>query len=200
MARVKTGTIQKNKRKKILKQAKGYRGAKSRTFTSAKEQVMRSDMYAYRDRKQNKRNFRKLWITRINAACRLNDISYSKFMHGLKLANIELNRKMLSEIAIEDPKHFTELVNIAKEKLGEPKTETKKVKETPVKKEAEVKEETNAKKKTEVKAEPKVEEKTTKTKDLNSYTVAELRDMARDQGKTGYSTLRKAELIELLEE
>ncbi len=112
--RVKGGTVTHARRKKVLKQAKGYFGSKHILFKTAKEQVMRSKRYAYISRKDRKSDFRKLWIKRINAACRLNDISYSKFMHGLKVAKIDLNRKMLSEIAIHDEKGFKELVNIAK--------------------------------------------------------------------------------------
>ncbi len=115
--RVKGGTVTHKRRKKILKQAKGFFGSKRVLFKTAKEQVMRSKRYAYISRKDRKSDFRKLWIRRINAACRLNDISYSKFMHGLKVANIDLNRKMLSEIAIHDEKGFAELVKIAKEAL-----------------------------------------------------------------------------------
>ena len=117
MARAKSGVVTKQRHKKVLKQAKGYFGSKHRLYKSAKEQLMHSGAYAYRDRKQNKRNFRKLWITRINAACRMNDISYSKFIDGLNKAGIEINRKMLSEIAIDDEKAFTNLVNIAKKSL-----------------------------------------------------------------------------------
>lgn len=113
--RVKGGNVTHLRRKKILKQAKGYFGSKHILFKTAKEQVMRSKRYAYIDRRRIKRDFRKLWIKRINAACRLNDISYSKFMHGLKVAKIDLNRKMLSEIAIHDPAGFSDLVKIAKE-------------------------------------------------------------------------------------
>ena len=115
--RVKGGTVTHARRKKVLKQAKGYFGSKHLLFKTAKEQVMHSLKYAYIDRRLIKRDFRKLWIKRINAACRLNDISYSKFMHGLKLANVELNRKMLSEIAIHDPKGFSQLVATAKKHL-----------------------------------------------------------------------------------
>ena len=110
MARVKNGATTKARHKKVLKQAKGYFGSKHRLYKTAKEQLMHSGQYAFRDRKQKKREFRKLWITRINAACRLNDISYSKFINGLTKNGIEVNRKMLSEIAINDPKAFTELV------------------------------------------------------------------------------------------
>ena len=116
MARVKGGN-KKNRRNKILKLAKGYFGSKHRLYKTAKEQVMRSWNYAYRDRRQKKRDFRKLWITRISAAAKLNGISYSKLMHGLKLANININRKMLSELAIHDAAAFTSLVETAKNAL-----------------------------------------------------------------------------------
>ena len=118
MARVKDGKITKAKHKKILKQAKGYFGSKHRLYKTAHEQVMHSMAYAYRDRRNLKRNMRKLWIARINAAARMNDISYSKLMHGLKLANVEINRKMLSEIAICDPEGFTAIVETAKKALN----------------------------------------------------------------------------------
>lgn len=111
--RVKGGTVTHQRRKKILKQAKGYFGSKHLLFKTAKEQVMRSKKYAYISRRDRKNDYRKLWIKRINAACRLNNISYSKFMHGLKVNNIDLNRKMLSEIAISDPEGFKELVKLA---------------------------------------------------------------------------------------
>ena len=114
MARVKGGTVTRARRKKILKRAEGYFGAKHLLFKTAKEQVCHSLRYAYNSRRLLKRDYRKLWIKRINAACRLNGISYSKFMGGLKKANIEINRKMLSEIAIADPKAFTGLVETAK--------------------------------------------------------------------------------------
>ena len=118
MARVKNGAVTKARRKKVLKQAKGYFGSKHRLFKTAKEQVMHSYVYAYRDRKQNKRNFRKLWIVRINAACRENEISYSKFINGLSKAGVAINRKMLSEMAISDPEGFASLVEVAKSKLA----------------------------------------------------------------------------------
>ena len=106
------------RRKKVLKLAKGYYGSKHTLYRTANEQVMRSLRYAYRDRKQLKREMRKLWITRINAAARLHDMSYSKLMHGLKLANVIVNRKMLSEVAIHDEKGFAKLVETAKKALN----------------------------------------------------------------------------------
>lgn len=118
MTRVKGGSVSKTRRRKVLKEANGYFGSKHRLYKTAQEQVFHSGNYAFRDRKQNKRNFRKLWITRINAACRMNDISYSKFINGLAKANVEVNRKMLAELAINDEVAFTNLVNIAKEALA----------------------------------------------------------------------------------
>lgn len=114
MPRVKGGTVTRRRRKRVLKLAKGYYGSKRALFKTAKQQVMKSGQYAYRDRRQKKRDFRKLWITRINAAARMNDISYSKLMHGLKVAGIDVNRKMLSDIAINDEKGFAELAEKAK--------------------------------------------------------------------------------------
>ena len=125
MARVKNGAVTKARHKKVLKEAKGYFGSKHRLYKTAKEQLMHSGQYAFRDRKQKKRDFRKLWIIRINAACRLNDISYSRFIEGLNKAGVEVNRKMLSEIAINDPKAFSELVKVAKDgKAGKIKPAT----------------------------------------------------------------------------
>ena len=173
MTRVRNGVVTKQRHKKILKEARGYFGSKHREFKSAKEQLMHAGQYAYRDRRQKKREFRKLWIVRINAACRENEISYSRFIEGLNKAGIEVNRKMLSEIAINDPKAFSELVKVAK---------SGKVKEAKV----EVKEEKVAK--------PAKEEK----KDLSSLTVAELKELAKKAKIDGYTTMKKAELVEAL--
>ena len=117
MARVKGAMMTRKRRKKVLKLAKGYWGAKSRHFKMAKQAVMKSGNYAFIGRKQRKRDFRRLWITRISAACRMNDINYSTFMNGLKKAGVTLNRKILSEIAIADPAGFTALVEKAKAAL-----------------------------------------------------------------------------------
>lgn len=117
MARVKSGSVTRKRRKKVLKLAKGYYGSKHRLYKVANQQVMKSHMYAYRDRRQKKRDFRKLWITRINAAARMNDLSYSRLMHGLKLAGIEINRKMLADLAVHDENGFAELANKAKAQL-----------------------------------------------------------------------------------
>ena len=177
--RVKGSNIHKNRRVKVLKQAKGYFGSKHKLYKTAKEQVMHSLKYAYRDRRQNKREMRKLWITRINAACRMNGISYSKFINGLNKAGVEINRKMLSEIAINDENAFTNLVNIAKTgkiQKVEVKATTKKVEE----------------------------KKTTKTVkkekiDYSKMTVAELKKLAKDKNISGYTTMKKAELVTALE-
>ena len=110
MPRVKGGYTTRRRHKKVLKQAKGYFGSKHRLYKTAKEQLMHSGVYAYRDRRQKKRDFRKLWIVRINAECRNNDISYSRFIEGLNKAGVDINRKMLSEIAINDKEAFKKLV------------------------------------------------------------------------------------------
>jgi len=226
MPRVKGGYVTRRRRKRILKLAKGYFGSKHILYKTAHEQVMKSLQYAYRDRKQVKRDFRKLWITRINAACRYSKLSYSKFMHGLKLANIEVNRKMLAELAITDLKAFSQLVEMAKDAISNPSKyavetkveviETKKavkkevVKEVvkeevkvEVKKEAkkEVKEEVKVEVKEEVKAPVKAavkEEAKVVAEDLSSLTVAQLKDLAKERGIAIPSGSRKADIIELL--
>ena len=201
MARVKNGAVTKARHKKVLKEAKGYFGSKHRLYKTAKEQLMHSGQYAFRDRKQKKRDFRKLWITRINAACRQNDISYSRFIEGLTKAGVEINRKMLSEIAINDPKAFTELVKVAKDgKAGKIKGATevagsevtiggKKAAAKKETKKAEVKEE----KKTPAKKEAK-EEKV----DYSKMTIAELKEVAAKK-KISVTGMKKAEIIAALE-
>ena len=201
MARVKNGAVTKARHKKVLKEAKGYFGSKHRLYKSAKEQLMHSGQYAFRDRRQKKRDFRKLWITRINAACRQNDISYSRFIEGLTKAGVEINRKMLSEIAINDPKAFTELVKTAKDgKAGKIKAATevagsevtiggKKAAAKKETKKAEVKEE----KKTPAKKEAK-EEKV----DYSKMTIAELKEVAAKK-KISVTGMKKAEIIAALE-
>jgi len=115
--RVKTGVVRRRRHKRLLKKARGFYSGRRKHFRKAKEQLERSMVYAYRDRKQKKREFRKLWIIRINAAARLNDISYSRFMHGLKLANIELDRKILADMAMNEPSAFASVVEAAKSAL-----------------------------------------------------------------------------------
>ncbi len=118
MARIKGGANAKKKHNKVLKLAKGYRGARSKQYRVAKQSVMRALTSAYSGRKEKKRQYRRLWIARINAACRMNGISYSKFMYGLKLANVEMNRKILADMAINDAAGFAKLVETAKAKLA----------------------------------------------------------------------------------
>lgn len=118
MARVKGGIVSRARRKRVLKLAKGYFGSKHTLYKTANEQVMHSFKYAYNDRRKLKGNMRKIWIARINAAARMNDLSYSRLMHGLKLANISINRKMLSEMAIHDAESFTKLCDEAKAALN----------------------------------------------------------------------------------
>ena len=160
MTRVKGGTVARARRKKVLKEAKGYFGSKHRLYKTAHEQVMHSGQYAFRDRRQNKRNFRKLWITRINAACRENEISYSKFINGLNIAGVTINRKMLAELAIDNKEAFADLAGIAKDSLNGKKYTPKAVEKEEVKKEE--KKETTPKKT--VKKETTKKETTPKTK------------------------------------
>ena len=172
MPRVKGGYVTRQRRKRVLKLAKGYFGSKHTLYKTAHEQVMRSLAYSYRDRKVRKRDFRKLWIQRINAACQLNGMKYSRFINGLNRAGIEVNRKMLAEMAVNDAKGFAQLVELAKQGLvNEPVVKTVVVEETPV-----------------------VEG----SADLDAMKVADLRELAKAKGVAGYSTMKKAELLEAL--
>lgn len=191
MARVKNGAVTKARHKKVLKAAKGYFGSKHRLYKSAKEQLMHSGQYAFRDRKQKKRDFRKLWITRINAACRQNDISYSRFIEGLNKAGVEVNRKMLSEIAINDPKMFSEFVKVAKDGKAGKITKSTEV----IGREVTI----NGAKATKKTEEKKVAKKEAKeeTVDYSKMTVAELKEVAASKN-ISVAGLKKAEIIEAL--
>ena len=173
MTRVKGGVVSKNRRRKVLKRAKGYFGSKHRLYKTAQEQLFHSGAYSYQDRKKRGNEFRKLWITRINAACRANDIVYSKFINGLKKANIEINRKMLSELAIFAPEEFTKLVKLSKDAL-----EGKAVKEE--------------------KVAEKVEKTIEANKDYSKLSVAELKELCEEKNidTTG---MKKADLVAALE-
>ena len=192
MPRVKGGYTTRRRRKAVLKMAKGYFGTKRTLYKVANQQVMKSLAYAYRDRKQNKRNFRKLWIVRINAACKLNGMKYSRFINGLNLAGVKVNRKMLADLAVNDPKAFAELVAVAQKGLAGENIVTPKASKA-VKT---VKEEAKVENKPEVKEEAKAPEK--EVSNLADLKVAELRELAKTKGVQGYSTMKKAELIDAL--
>lgn len=191
MARVKNGAVTKARHKKVLKAAKGYFGSKHRLYKSAKEQLMHSGQYAFRDRKQKKRDFRKLWITRINAACRQNDISYSRFIEGLNKAGVEVNRKMLSEIAINDPKMFSEFVKVAKDGKAGKITKSTEV----IGREVTI----NGAKATKKTEEKKTVKKAVKEETVNysKMTVAELKEVAASKN-ISVAGLKKAEIIDAL--
>lgn len=211
MPRVKGGYTTRRRRKAVLKLAKGYVGSKHTIYRTANEAVMRAMQYAYRDRKQKKRDFRKLWIQRINAAAKENGLKYSLFICGLSRAGVEVNRKMLANLAVNDPKAFTEFVEIAKKGLTMPsvkltekvvvlQTESKAAKAA----KADVAQEAPKATKT-VKAPKTVKVETPKTEvaveatvDYNKMTVAELKVIAKEKGITGISAMKKADLVAAL--
>lgn len=211
MPRVKGGYTTRRRRKAVLKLAKGYVGSKHTIYRTANEAVMRAMQYAYRDRKQKKRDFRKLWIQRINAAAKENGLKYSLFICGLSRAGVEVNRKMLADLAVNDPKAFTEFVEIAKkgftmpsvksaEKVVVLQTESKAAKAT----KAEVAQEApkatksvKAPKAAKVEA-PKTEVAVEATVDYNKMTVAELKVIAKEKGISGISAMKKADLVAAL--
>ena len=177
MPRVKGGYTARRRRKKILKLAKGYFGSKRALYRTAHEQVMRSLSYAYRDRKQKKRQFRKLWITRINAAAKLNNMKYSILIHGLALANVEVNRKVLADLAVNDPAGFTAYCNLAKDAIAG-----------------------NLPKKVEAKVAPKavkaaVKVETVEETDFSKMLVKDLKALAIEKGIEGADKMLKADLV-----
>ncbi len=179
MPRVKGGFVARRRRKKILKLAKGYFGSKHAIYRTAHEQVMRSLRYQYRDRKQRKRMFRKLWITRINAAAKLNGSKYSLLIHGLALANVQVNRKVLADLAVNEPQAFTAYCELAKQAIAGnlPKKVEKKVekKEAPAKVEA------------------------VEVVDYSKMLVKELKALAAEKGIEGADKMLKADLVSALE-
>lgn len=211
MPRVKGGYTTRRRRKAVLKLAKGYVGSKHTIYRTANEAVMRAMQYAYRDRKQKKRDFRKLWIQRINAAAKENGLKYSLFICGLSRAGVEVNRKMLADLAVNDPKAFTEFVEIAKKCLTMPsvksaekvvvlQTESKAAKaaKADVAQEAPKATKTVKAPKT-VKVEaPKTEVAVEATVDYNKMTVAELKVIAKEKGISGISAMKKADLVAAL--
>ncbi len=211
MPRVKGGYTTRRRRKAVLKLAKGYVGSKHTIYRTANEAVMRAMQYAYRDRKQKKRDFRKLWIQRINAAAKENGLKYSLFICGLSRAGVEVNRKMLADLAVNDPKAFTEFVEIAKKGLTMPsvksaekvvvlQTESKAAKaaKADVAQEAPKATKTVKAPKT-VKVEaPKTEVAVEATVDYNKMTVAELKVIAKEKGISGISAMKKADLVAAL--
>mgnify|MGYP000401829229 FL=1 len=211
MPRVKGGYTTRRRRKAVLKLAKGYVGSKHTIYRTANDAVMRAMQYAYRDRKQKKRDFRKLWIQRINAAAKENGLKYSLFICGLSRAGVEVNRKMLADLAVNDPKAFTEFVEIAKKGLTMPsvkltekvvvlQTESKAAKaaKADVAQEAPKATKTvKAPKAVKVEA-PKTEVAVEATVDYNKMTVAELKVIAKEKGITGISAMKKADLVAAL--
>ncbi len=203
MARVKGGIVTRKRRKKILKLAEGYFGSKHTLYRTAREQVLHSLMYAYRDRKQNKRNFRRLWIARINAAAVANGFKYSKLVHGLSLANVQLNRKVLADIAVTEPTVFTSYVELAKDAIANPaKFQVKqevvaKAEKVVVEKAPKAKVEAVVEKAPKAKVEAVVDTKALEV-ELGKMLVADLRPIAIDKGIENAKSLKKQELVEAL--
>lgn len=206
MPRVKGGYTTRRRRKAVLKLAKGYVGSKHTIYRTANEAVMRAMQYAYRDRKQKKRDFRKLWIQRINAAAKENGLKYSLFICGLSRAGVEVNRKMLADLAVNDPNAFTEFVEIAKkgltmssvktaEKVVVLQTESKAVKAAKAEAPKAVKAPKVAKV---VKAEAPKAEAVEASVDYSKLTVVELKAIAKEKGITGISAMKKADLVAAL--
>ena len=202
MPRVKAGVTAKKRHKKILKLAKGYFGSKRTLYRTAHEQVMRSLAYAYRDRKQRKRQFRKLWITRINAGAKANGMKYSTLIHGLSLANVQVNRKMLSDIAIFQPEDFTAYCKLAKDALAgnlpkvtkpEPKKEAPKKVEPKVEAPKKVEPKVEAPKKVEAKVEVAKE-----VVDYSKWLVKDLKELAAKKNIEGSDKMLKADLVKAL--
>lgn len=185
--RVKGGTVTRARRKKMIKLAKGYRGQRHINYKVAKQQVWKGWVYAFRDRKQNKRNFRKLWITRINAAARMNGLSYSRFMNGLNLMGSKLNRKMLADLAISDAAAFSALADAAKKALADNNQEFRVV--TPATNEKEVK--------INIKA-AKEADNANSAKPSDKNTVAEIKAYLDAKGVDYNSSAKKADLLELV--
>ncbi len=209
MPRVKGGYTTRRRRKAVLKLAKGYVGSKHTIYRTANEAVMRAMQYAYRDRKQKKRDFRKLWIQRINAAAKENGLKYSLFICGLSRAGVEVNRKMLADLAVNDPKAFTEFVEIAKkgltmssvktaEKVVVLQTESKAVKAAKAEAPKAAKAPKVAKVVKAAKAEAPKAEAVEASVDYSKLTVVELKAIAKEKGITGISAMKKADLVAAL--
>lgn len=209
MPRVKGGYTTRRRRKAVLKLAKGYVGSKHTIYRTANEAVMRAMQYAYRDRKQKKRDFRKLWIQRINAAAKENGLKYSLFICGLSRAGVEVNRKMLADLAVNDPKAFTEFVEIAKkgltmssvktaEKVVVLQTESKAVKAAKAEAPKAAKAPKVAKVVKAAKAEAAKAEAVEASVDYSKLTVVELKAIAKEKGITGISAMKKADLVAAL--
>ena len=192
MARVKRAVHSKKKHKAVLKEAKGYYGNKSRSFRAANEQVMHSGNYAFRDRRARKGEFRRLWIQRINAACRQNGTTYSRFINGLKCAGVEVDRKVLADLAVNEPEAFTSLVEVASASEVSNQTSATQISENNEK----AAEESSVDTAEEETKESPVEE-AQQNEDLTSLTVAELKEIAKDLD-IKISGLRKAELIDAI--